>query len=97
MAFMRDPVYILMQDGLVDIHSLQAPRTNALFTQELFDEIVIMRYYNMTEVERRAVIDRVLEWQFEIGADGVRKASGLPTTMERVILQLEESGKTLPA
>lgn len=83
MAFMRDPFYILMQDGQVNIHN---PRSGGSLTlaQEVFDEIVMMRYYNMTEVERREAIAHALESQFETGADGVRKASGESTVMERV-------------
>jgi hypothetical protein len=81
MAFMRNPLYILMQDGKVDIYFRDGI---VPFTQELFDEIVMMRYYNMTEEERRATINRVLETQLETGADGIRKASGLSTVMERV-------------
>jgi hypothetical protein len=88
MAFMRDPLYILMQDGYVDITTTDGQRTLAL-EQGTFDAIVMMRYYNMSEEERRAAIKRVLETQFETGADGVRKASGLPTVMERVDMEVE--------
>jgi hypothetical protein len=82
MAFMRDPLYILMQDGVTQIHK-DGTRERLVVNQDLFDDIVMMRYYNMTKEERRAAIKRVLEDQFETGADGIRKASGLPTTMER--------------
>src|SRR5881227_1016295 len=82
-AFMREPLYILMQDGQVDINTPNGIQTIAV-GQEVFDEIVMMRYYNMTEDERRAAINRVLATQFETGADGLRKACGLPTVMERV-------------
>lgn len=86
MAFMRDPLYILMQDGQVRIYGPGVRERFAAFghyPQDWFDQIVMMRYYNMTEEERRAVIAQVLETQFETGADGIRKASGLPTVMER--------------
>lgn len=85
MAFMREPLYIVMQDEKVDIYFIFSPdHLHVPFSQSLFDEIVMMRYYNMTEEERKAAIARVLDTQFETGADGVRKASGLPTVMERV-------------
>jgi hypothetical protein len=86
MAFMRNPLYILMQDDVVQIHGV---KQNLVTTQEIFDMIVMMRYYNMTEVERRDAIALVLATQFETGADGLRKASGLLTTMERVDAELE--------
>lgn len=89
MAFMREPLYILMQDGKVDVYFREG--SPAPFTQALFDMIVMMRYYNMTEEERKAAIARVLDTQFETGADGVRKASGLPTVMERVDAEIERS------
>jgi hypothetical protein len=87
MAFMRDPLYILMQDGEVTVYDgpgVKGFNAFGIWPQELFDEIVMMRYYNMTEEERRATINRVLETQLETGADGIRKASGLSTVMERV-------------
>lgn len=93
MAFMRFPIYILMQDGFVSIvdetSMSKSSAQHFSFTQELFDEIVMMRYYNMTEEERREAIGRALVSQFEMGADGIRKASGLPTSMERVDAELE--------
>jgi hypothetical protein len=90
MAFMRDPLYILMQDGTVHMHITAAESSWGVpIPQDLFDEIVMMRYYNMSEEERRAAIKRALETQFETGADGVRKASGLPTVMERVDMEVE--------
>lgn len=97
MAFMRSPLYILMQDGQVKLYATWSESKNPVktggdmfLTQDLFDEIIMMRYYNMTEEERRAAIERVLYTQFETGADGVRKASGLPTTMERVEVIVSE-------
>lgn len=89
MAFMREPLYILMQDGYVDMTTADGARKMS-FSQELFDEIVIMRYYNMTETERREAIQRTLKTQFETGADGIRKASGKSTVMERAKAELEE-------
>lgn len=92
MAFMRKPYYILMQDGFVSIVDEYSGAHNAQhlsMTQELFDEIVMMRFYNMTEVERREAINRAIATQAETGADGVRKASGLPTVMERVDAEIE--------
>jgi hypothetical protein len=88
MAFMRNPLYILMQDDVVQIHGV---KQNLVTTQEIFDMIVMMRYYNMTEVERRDAIGLVVDSQFETGADGVRKASGLMTSMERVDAYLERT------
>jgi hypothetical protein len=84
MAFMRVPYYILMQDGQVNINSCAHPEVAMTMSQEVFDMIVMMRYYNMTEEERRDAIGLVVDSQFETGADGVRKASGLSTVMERV-------------
>src|SRR4051812_18199766 len=86
MAFMRSPFYITMQDGFVSVVDEYSGRytQHLSMSQDLFDEIVMMRYYNMTEVERRAAIDRAIATQPETGADGVRKASGLHTVMERV-------------
>lgn len=81
MAFMRDPLYILMQDGQVRMYDTKFGGFH--LSQELFDEIVMMRFYNMTTNERREAIDRVIETQFETGANGLRKASGLSTVMER--------------
>lgn len=92
MAFARSPYYITMQDGfvsIVDEYSGRSHTSHLSMTQELFDEIVIMRYYNMTEVERREAINRAIATQAETGADGVRKASGLPTVMERVDAEIE--------
>jgi hypothetical protein len=103
MAFMRDPLYILMQDGAVQIVNTRilgeddqaevedqiAEHGSTYMSQQTFDAIVMMRYYNMSEEERRAAIKRALETQFETGADGVRKASGLPTVMERVDMEVE--------
>lgn len=88
MAFMRDPLYILMQNGRVTMY--RGPAHTLAVKQDTFDEIVMMRYYNMTEVERRATINRIRKTQFETGADGVRKACGLPTVMERVDAEVEE-------
>jgi uncharacterized protein YbjQ (UPF0145 family) len=91
-AFMRSPLYIMMQDGVVSIvdeYSGRRGTQHMSTTQELFDEIVMMRYYNMTEQERRDAIDRVLATQAETGADGVRKAVGLPSVMERVDAEME--------
>lgn len=85
---MRDPLYILMQDGKTRINN---KGYGIIIDQDVFDEIVMMRFYNMTEDERRAAIQRVLDTQFETGADGVRKASGLPTVMERA--RLEAAGE----
>lgn len=85
MAFTREPLYVLMQDGMVRMaHPDPHSDWYVEMAQEIFDEMVMMRYYNMTEEERRAAINRVLATQFETGADGIRKASGLPTVMERV-------------
>lgn len=83
MAFMREPVYILMQDDLVVIRG----KGLEMFTcdQQTFDDIVMMRYYNMTSEERTKAVGRVIRNQFETGADGIRKASGLPTVQERVV------------
>ena len=93
MAFMRNPIYIIMQDGFVSIVDPDSKSGSSAqhfnFTQELFDEIVMMRYYNMTNAERMDAVDRVLKNQFETGADGLRKASGLPTVMERVDEEVE--------
>jgi uncharacterized protein YbjQ (UPF0145 family) len=93
MAFMREPIYITMQQGFVSIVDPYSKAGGSgqhfSFTQELFDEIVMMRYYNMTEQERRDAIQRAIATQTETGADGVRKASGLPTVMERVDREIE--------
>lgn len=83
MAFMREPLYITMQDGLVDMY--WSGKTSIRIPQETFDEIVMMRYYNMTSEERTKAVGRVIRNQFETGADGIRKASGLPTVQERVV------------
>lgn len=83
MAFMRNPYYVLMQEGRVSLNSCAHPEVAMTMSQEVFDMIVMMRYYNMTEEERRDAIGLVLDSQFEFGADGLRKASGLPTAMER--------------
>lgn len=88
MAFMRNPLYILMQDGTVHITNTEKG-WGVPFPQELFDEIVIMRYYNMSEQERRSAIDRVVKTQFETGADGVRSARGLPTVMQRALEEVD--------
>lgn len=86
MAFMRDPLYILMQDEKVRISN---KGYGIVIDQLTFDEIVMMRYYNMTEVERREAIARALATQAETGADGIRKAVGLPSVMERVNAAVE--------
>lgn len=83
MAFMRTPHYILMEDDVVQIYS-SGQSGGMVLDQKTFDEIVMMRYYNMNDVERRAAIERVLYTQFETGADGIRKASGLTTVWDRV-------------
>lgn len=82
MAFMRNPFYILMQDNQVVMYTPDGARTMT-FSQELFDEIVVMRYHNMSIDEIQTAVNRVLATQFETGADGVRKANGQPTVMER--------------
>jgi hypothetical protein len=81
MAFMRNPLYILMQEGKVRLHN---KGYGMVIDQAAFDMIVMMRYYNMTDVERRAAIDLAIATQAETGADGVRKAVGLTTVQERV-------------
>lgn len=91
MAFMRNPLYILMQEGKVRLHN---KGYGIVIDQAVFDEVVMMRYYNMTEEERRATIDRVLATQFETGADGIRKASGLSTAMGRAFKALGVSRET---
>lgn len=95
MAFMRNPLYILMQDGLVRMENQNLTIEEATWgfpvPQELFDEIVMMRYYNMTEEERRAAINRALVTQFETGADGIRKATGLAGVMGRATAGLSET------
>lgn len=92
MAFMRDPIYILMQDGTVHIHLTGVESSwGSPIPQPLFDEIVMMRYYNMAEEERRAAINRAIATQCETGADGIRKASGLPTVMERLMQKSKET------
>lgn len=92
MAFMRQPLYVLMQDGKVRLHT---KGYGIVVDQADFDDLVMMRYYNMSEEERRATIGRVLETQFETGADGIRKASGLPTTIERIRTVHPELAKRL--
>lgn len=94
MAFMRDPLYILMQDGHVTIYTTDGARTMG-FSQELFDEIVVMRYHNMSIDEIETAINRVLATQFETGADGVRRANALPTVMERVNEAVAPKKKTV--
>lgn len=86
MAFMRHPLYILMQDGKVRISN---KGYGIVIDQLTFDEIVMMRYYSMTEVERREAIACALATQAETGADGIRKAVGLPSVMERVDAEVE--------
>lgn len=93
MAFMREPIYVTMQDGFVSIvdpfSKAGSSGQHFSFTQELFDEIVMMRFYNMTEQERRDAINRAIATQPETGCDGLRKASGLPTVSERVDAEIE--------
>lgn len=96
MAFTREPLYITMQDDMVRMaHPNPDSDWYVAMSQEHFDELVMMRYYNMTAEERRVVIGRVLKTQFETGANGIRKASGLPTVMERVDAEIGEARKRM--
>lgn len=82
MAYMRGDPYIYSDGESLQIHyhgnSLALP-------MEIFDQLVVMRWYRMTPEQREAVAsDTYQQHSGNFGTDGIARHLGQPTTMDLV-------------
>ena len=92
MAFMRDPIYVLLQDDRVLIGGPGDMGGTVELRLDTFDELVMMRYHQLNGREKDVITGRVLNFQYETGADAIRKYYGFDTVAERVKAELASEG-----